>query len=213
MTETTLDHYKIMKYQLPNIRFILIYLLISFSINLGASNIVLAKDLIIDDRASDNLTSSLGTQWRLVTDQVMGGVSKGDLTLDNYKGRNCLRMRGDVSTDNNGGFVQIALDLTKDKSFDASAYAGVELIISGNGESYNIHLRTTELWLPWQSYRYSFKAEPEWQTIRIPFANLDAYRTTTKFHNDKLKRIGLVGIGRTFKADLCVGSIKFYTVD
>ena len=202
-----------MNFQLPNIRLILINLLIGFSINLGACNIVLAKDLIIDDRASGNISSSLGTTWRLVTDQVMGGVSKGGLTLDSYKGRDCLRMRGDVSTDNNGGFVQIALDLTKDKPFDASAYIGVELSVSGNDEHYNVHFRTTDLWLPWQSYRFSFKATPEWQTIRIPFVNLEAYRTTTKLHKDKLKRIGLVGIGRDFKADLCVGPIKFYAVD
>jgi len=202
-----------MSFQLSNIRLLLINLAISFLINLGVCNIVLAKDLIIDDRASGNISSNLGTKWRLVTDQVMGGVSKGDLTQDSYKGRNCLRMRGDVSTDNNGGFVQMALDLTKDKPFDASAYAGVELSVSGNDEHYNVHFRTTDLWLPWQSYRFSFKATPEWQTIRIPFESIEAYRTTTKFHKDKLKRIGLVGIGRAFKADLCVGLIKFYAVD
>lgn len=202
-----------MNFQIPNFSLALINLVICFSINLGAYNIVLAKDLIIDDRASGNKSSNLGTQWRLVTDQVMGGVSSGDLTLDSYKDKNCLRMRGDVSTDNNGGFVQIALDLNKDKPFDASAYIGVELSVFGNNERYNVHFRTTDLWLPWQSYRFSFSATPEWQTIRIPFANLEAYRTTTKFHKDKLKRIGLVGIGRTFKADLCVGSIKFYALE
>jgi hypothetical protein len=122
-------------------------------------------------------------------------------------------MRGDVSTDNNGGFVQIALDLTQDESLDASAYAGIELSISGNNEHYNIHIRTTDLWLPWQSYRFSFKATPDWQIIRISFVNLEAYRTTTKFHQDKLKRIGLVGIGRNFQADMCVSSIRFYAVD
>lgn len=202
-----------MNFQSPNINPVLINLLISFSINLGAYNIVSAEDLIIDDRTSGNKSSSLGAQWRLVTDQIMGGVSNGDLTLDSYKGRNCLRMHGDVSTDNNGGFVQIALDLTKDKPFDASAYIGVELSVAGNNERYNVHFRTTDLWLPWQSYRFSFEATPEWQTIRIPFTNLEAYRTATKFHKNKLKRIGLVGIGRDFKADLCVGSIKFYAVD
>jgi len=202
-----------MNFQLPDIRFILISLLISFTINLGVWHSVLAEDLIIDDRVSENLSSSLGTQWRLVTDQVMGGVSNGELTLDNYKGKNCLRMRGDVSTDNNGGFVQIALDLTQDEPLDASAYAGIELSISGNNEHYNIHIRTTDLWLPWQSYRFSFKTTPDWQIIRIPFANLEAYRTTTKFHQDKLKRIGLVGIGRNFQADMCVSSIRLYAVD
>lgn len=202
-----------MNFQLPDIRFILISLLISFTINLGVWHSVLAEDLIIDDRVSENLSSSLGTQWRLVTDQVMGGVSNGELTLDNYKGKNCLRMRGDISTDNNGGFVQIALDLTQDEPLDASAYAGIELSISGNNEHYNIHIRTTDLWLPWQSYRFSFKTTPDWQIIRIPFANLEAYRTTTKFHQDKLKRIGLVGIGRNFQADMCVSSIRLYAVD
>ncbi len=176
-------------------------------------NIALAEDLIIDDRTSGNLCSNLGTQWRMFTDQVMGGVSNGELMLDSYEGKHCLRMLGDVSTDNNGGFVQMALELTQDEVFDASAYAGVEIIVSGNNEHYNVHLRTTDLWLPWQSYRHSFKATSDWQTIRIPFKDLNAYRTTTEFHEDKLKRIGLVAIGRDFKADMCVASIKLYTAD
>jgi len=202
-----------MSFSLPKIRLILVLLLLGFLINLAVDKIVSAQDLIIDDRSSGNLSANLGTQWRLVTDQVMGGVSKGELNLDDYKGRNCLCMRGNVSTDNNGGFVQIALDLSQGEPLDASAYTGVEFSVAGNNEPYNVHFRTTDLWLPWQSYRFTFKASPEWQTIRIPFAELEAYRTTTKFRQDKLKRIGLVGIGRNFKADLCVALIKFYTVD
>jgi Complex I intermediate-associated protein 30 (CIA30) len=202
-----------MNFSLPKIRFILVPLSIGFLINLAVDNIVSAQDLIINDRSSDNLSANLGTQWRLVTDQVMGGVSNGELNLDDYKGKKCLCMRGNVSIDNNGGFVQIALDLNQGEPLDASAYTGVEFSVAGNNEPYNVHFRTTDLWLPWQSYRYTFKASPEWQTIRIPFASLEAYRTTTKFRQDKLKRIGLVGIGRNFKADLCVASIKFYGVD
>lgn len=200
-------------FQFPHIRLILKHLVISVLISFGAYNSVLAKELIIDNRTSGNFSASLGTQWRLVTDQVMGGVSTGDLTLDHYKGRDCLCMRGKVSTDNNGGFVQIALDLTKNGPYDASDYDGLELILSGNDEHYNIHLRTTDLWLPWQSYRFSFNATPEWQTIRVPFEHLEAYRTTKNFHKDRLKRIGLVGIGRDFNAHLCVASIKLYAAD
>lgn len=202
-----------MNFQLSDIRFILINLSIAFLINVGACNIVLATDLIIDDRSSGDLSSGLGTQWRLVTDQVMGGVSSGDLTVDNYKDKDCLRMRGKVSTENNGGFVQMALDLTLDEPFDASPYDGIELSVSGNNERYNTHLRTTDLWFPWQSYRFSFEATADWQIIRVPFTSLEAYRTTAKFHKNKLKRIGLVGIGRNFQADLCVASIKFYVVN
>ena len=174
-------------------------------------NQVYANDLIIDDRSSADLSSNLGVKWRLVTDGVMGGLSKGNLILDNYKGRKCLRMRGDVTTENNGGFVQIALPLSDEEPFDASAYTGVELDISGNNESYNIHFRTDGLWFPWQSYRYSFIASPDWQTYRIPFASLAPYKTTQKFSPNEIIRIGLVAIGKEFQADLCLAAIKFYS--
>lgn len=173
-------------------------------------NTVSANSLIIDDRSSGDLRSNLGEEWRLVTDDVMGGVSSGTINLHSYKARNCLRMQGDVSTENNGGFVQIALNLVESGSFDASAYDGIELEISGNNESYNIHLRTAGLWFPWQSYRSTFDATNDWQTVRIPFAELEAYKTSQSFNANKIKRIGIVAIGREFQADLCMASVKFY---
>ena len=173
----------------------------------------MANDFIIDDRSSGNLKSNFGFEWRLVTDQVMGGVSSGQLTLDTYRGKNCLRMRGDVSTENNGGFVQMALSLTDGNSFDASAFTGIIMEIAGNNEGYNMHLRTSSLRFPWQSYRASFKATFDWQTIRIPFSDLDAYKTSEEFSQDKLKRIGLVGIGRDFQANLFLASLRFYSND
>ena len=194
-----------------NIRSVIIALLYtSYLIAVGASNIVLANDLIIDDRRSGNMTSTLGTQWRLVTDTVMGGLSTGNLTVDNYKGQDCLHMRGNVSTENNGGFVQMALSLSEQDNFDASDFDGLEFEVSGNNELYNIHLRTAGLWFPWQSFRASFSATPDWQSVRIPFAEFEAYKTTQDFRQDKLRRIGLLGIGRDFQADLCLSSIRFY---
>ena len=166
--------------------------------------------LVIDDRSNDDVTSNLGTRWQLVTDNVMGGLSQGRLTLDRYKDKNCLRMRGDVTTENNGGFVQIALPLSDQDVFDASAYSGVEIEVAGNDESYNIHFRTGDLWFPWQSYRSSFSATSEWQTYRIPFAELEKYKSSNSFSPHKLKRIGLVAIGREFQADLCLAAIRFY---
>jgi hypothetical protein len=180
---------------------------------LGVTRTVLANDFIIDDRGSDNLKSNLGIEWRLVTDQVMGGISSGKLTLDRYRGSDCLRMQGNVSTENNGGFVQIALSLSDKDDFDASAFVGIQMEVAGNNEDCNIHFRTSDLWFPWQSYRASFKATSDWQTIRIPFSDLEAYKTSQKFRQNKLKRIGLVAIGRDFLADLCLASIRFYSED
>ena len=167
-------------------------------------------NLVIDDRSNNDVTSNLGTKWQLVTDNVMGGLSSGQLTLDTYKGRKCLRMRGDVTTENNGGFVQIALSLSQQGVFDASGYTGVEIEVAGNNESYNIHFRTDGLWFPWQSYRYSFTAESDWQTYRIPFSALEKYKTSHSFSQDQIKRIGLVAIGREFQADLYLAAIRFY---
>ena len=137
----------------------------------GIFNKVTASDLIIDDRTSGDYLSNLGTEWQLVTDQVMGGISVGELALDRYKNKNCLRLRGDVSTENNGGFVQIALPLSKQDDFDATDYTGIELEVAGNNEPYNIHIRTSGLWFPWQSYRFTFQATTDWKTLRFPFTD------------------------------------------
>jgi hypothetical protein len=60
---------------------------------------------IIDDLSRDPPLSTIGTQWRLFTDRVMGGVSNGTMVREQVAGRPAIRMRGDVSLENNGGFV------------------------------------------------------------------------------------------------------------
>ena len=170
---------------------------------------VVANQPIIDSRQHDDLTSDLGDKWRLVTDQVMGGVSNGALRADSHAGRPCLHLTGAVSTKNNGGFVQMALDING-QAYDASSYSGVVLQVAGNREVYNLHLRTTDLSLPWQSYRATFSTGPEWQEVRIPFEQLAEYRTFSRFRAEALTRIGLVAIGREFDADLCLADVRFY---
>ncbi len=147
---------------------------------------------------------------RLITDQVMGGVSNGQMELDQVNGVKCLCLRGSVSTLNNGGFIQIAFDLEQSGISDLTAYAGVKLRVSGNQERYNVHLRTANLWFPWQSYRASFEAGADWQDIVLPFASFEGYKTTRSLNLSKLERVAIVAIGRDFDADLCVSNIHFY---
>jgi hypothetical protein len=167
---------------------------------------------VIDDLSRDDLVSNNGTHWRLVTDQVMGGVSQGTLVRDVVAGRAALRMRGDVSLENNGGFVQMALDLAPDGSVvDASAWDGIELDVIGNDEEYGVHLRTDAVERPWQSYRQSFRADASWRTVQLTFADFVPHRIDVPLNVRRLRRIGLVAIGREFTADLAVGSVRFFS--
>lgn len=166
--------------------------------------------LIIDDRRTGDYRSALGTSWRLVTDGVMGGVSAGQLRCDTAEGRACLRLRGDVRLENNGGFVQASLDLKGTGAGDASGFRGVLLEVCGNGEAYNLHLRTADTRRPWQSYRASFQAPAGWRTVRLPFSGFAAHRIDSPLGLGQLERIGIVAIGRAFTADLCVASLALY---
>ena len=110
----------------------------------------------------------------------MGGVSQGTLQATEIDGRPAARMRGAVSTENNGGFIQIAMDLAPDGgAFDASGFTGVGLEVSGNRESYGVHLRTTDMVRPQQSYREAFAATPQWTVLHLPFAQFVPHRIET----------------------------------
>ncbi len=63
---------------------------------------------------------------------------------------------------------------------------------------------------PWQSYRISYMAAPTWQTIRPPFDGFAPHRIDEELDVSRIRRLGLVAIGRPFAADLCVASVSFY---
>jgi len=157
--------------------------------------------------------SRLGTAWRVVSDTVMGGVSEGALDTDCVEGRACLRLTGEVSLENNGGFVQASLDLAEAGTLDASGFAGIELDVRGNGERYNVHLRTADTRIVWQSYRAGIFAGPEWRTVRLPFTDFHPHRIEVPLDTSRLRRIGLVAIGRGFHADLCFSHLALYSDD
>ena len=138
------------------------------------------KSAIIDDLSRDHPLSAIGTRWQLFTDHVMGGVSNATMFRELVAEHPAIRMRGEVSLENNGRFIQIALDLAQDGgTIDVSAWRGIEFDVFGNNEEYNVHLRTLDLTRPWQSYRQSFRADPQWRTIQFRFQDFAPYRTDT----------------------------------
>ncbi|WPL16804.1 Complex I intermediate-associated protein 30 (CIA30) [Thiorhodovibrio winogradskyi] len=164
---------------------------------------------LIDD-FRDPTHSRLGTSWRAVSDQVMGGVSSARMHRIHSDGRDALCLEGEVSLENNGGFAQINLDLAADGPLDASGHAGVWLIQRGNGADYSLHLKTFATRLPWQSYRAGFASTPNWTLVRLPFADFVPHRLDQPLDLTRLKRLGLVAIGRAMTAELCVTEVGFY---
>ncbi len=168
-------------------------------------------DMIIDDFSNTDLISKVGTRWRGVSDQVMGGVSEATVDHRIIDNRPCLHLSGDVRLENNGGFIQATLDLAPSgENLDASDYSGVRLVVRGNSEQYSVHLRTPDNVRPWQSYRAHFTAGPNWETIDLPFSAFVPYRLDAPLDITRLKRIGIVAIGRAFYANLMISEISFY---
>jgi hypothetical protein len=104
----------------------------------------------------------------------------------------------------------MALDLPSKILNGIDRYQGIEIDIAGNGERYNLHLRTSDLWLPWQSYRAELNTGAAWSRIRIPFREFRPYRTGKPLEISRLTSVGIVAIGRDFFADFCLGSISLY---
>lgn len=148
----------------------------------------------------------LSPRWEYVADDVMGGVSAGQAVRAVIAGRDAMRVTGEVSTQNNGGFIQIASDMR----MDASGWTGLEIDVIGNGETYDLRLRTDQMTRPWQSFRTSFVASESWRSIKLPFAAFEAHRIDVAFDPAQLRRVGVLAIGREFSADVAIAGLRLY---
>ena len=166
---------------------------------------------VIDDLRFEPPLAVTGSGWALVSDRVMGGVSAGAMRREEVAGRQAIRMTGGVSLENNGGFVQVAVDLGEAGVIvDASVWTGIRLDVFGNDQTYNLHLRTSDIVRPWESYRQSFLAPPEWTTVFLPFDRFVPHRTERLLNATRLRRLGIVAIGREFEADVAIADIRCY---
>ena len=157
----------------------------------------------------DTFKGAPETRWRFFTDTVMGGVSSGRVDFIEEGGKTHARMTGRVSTANNGGFIQIRLDLS---SPPAETMTGLRLIVRGNGQRYFVHLRTSGTLLPWQYYQASFDASANWKDVRLP---LSAFKPSGSLLRSepsasRLTSIGIVAYGRDHDAEIEVREVGFY---
>lgn len=149
------------------------------------------------------------TRWRFFADTVMGGVSSGQMMFKTDGGASYAKMTGRVSTANNGGFIQIRMDLPNAIPEGAK---GLRLVVRGNNQKYFVHLRTNGTVLPWQYYQASFDVSSDWTEVRLPLGNFKASGRMLRSapRAQSLKSVGIVAFGREHNAEIDVRAIGFY---
>lgn len=163
----------------------------------------------LDDFTRPAAATGTGTVWRCFTDQVMGGVSRARASHEQLGGIAALCLEGEVSLANNGGFVQVALDLSPDGGFvDVSAWSGVALTVRGKDQKWHVHLRTVDCRRPWQSYRAGFTAPREWSRVWLPFSAFEAHRLDAPLATGAVRRLGIVAIGEPGTVEIAVARVE-----
>ncbi len=168
--------------------------------------------LLLDDFSRADGRSYLSTEWEGFTDRVMGGRSEMSAAVVETEIGPALRMRGDVSLENRGGFIQVRLPLSTDGVMDASEYRGVAVTARASGDHYYLHLRTTRTRFPWSHYAQKIPLGENWERVELPFEEFEPrYMIGRSSPNvSRLRSLAVVAGTAEFTADIWIRSIELY---
>lgn len=171
---------------------------------LSTASIVKGESVLIEDFAANP-----ESRWGYFADTVMGGVSQGKVEFLSESQTSFLRLSGEVSTANNGGFIQVRASFSGALNEEVE---GLKLQVRGNGEPYYIHIRTSGTRVPWQYYQMQFPTTSEWAEVTLPFSSFKPSGSFMRKTMDptKIRTLGIVAYGRNFEADLDVSRVYLY---
>ena len=174
---------------------------------IAASLSILFLTLLNGGAMANNLIKT--GQWVYLTDRVMGGISEGTAQFEDQGIDQVIRLRGEVSTANNGGFIQVRSPVLWEA---AKGKTGIRLTVKGNGDQYFLHIRSTDTRLPWHYYQHSFQASGAWSEISLPFEDFEKSSSLLRatLGQSKIKTIGIVAYGKDYSADVSVKRLEFY---
>lgn len=154
---------------------------------------------IIQMQGSEKILSSFKssgdsiTDWQIVDDGVMGGLSKGEFDIS---GKQTLKFSGNLSLKNNGGFSSIR---SKRTTMDLSEFKGIKMRVKGDGRTYKLRMESDSRYRRMAvSFQHEFKTTKEgWTEVFIPFDKLKAsFRGWNlpgmKFNSKSIQRVGLI---------------------
>lgn len=148
---------------------------------------------------SDNNTS-----WYVYTDQVMGG--KSELSANFEEG--VVKLDGEVTTKNNGGFVRLA---HRPDEINKNA-KGIKFKAKGNNEAYEVHVTLKGMKMPpWSYLSTSFDVNDQWNEYQILFSDLKKNGMMAASMKPKnIREISIAGYGRDFNVDLELKDIELF---
>ena len=169
-----------------------------FSLN---QKVIMSQNFIYDFDNQSNLSN-----WIIVNDDVMGGLSSCQMRIDD-QGNGVFE--GFISTENNGGFSSIRLNLERVKVSN-NAYFKIKL--KGDNKKYQLRIKTNRS--DYQSYVASFQTSSEWETIIITLKDMyPSFRgrklNMKNFSDDYFQQISfLVGNKKNERFKLLLDSIE-----
>lgn len=101
--------------------------------------------------------------WYIVNDGVMGGLSKGSFSLD----KDVAVFKGEVSTDNNGGFTMVQ---NRFNSIKTNSFSAFVIKLKGDGKDYQFRVKSDRY--QQYSYVYQFSTSGDWEEITIPYSDM-----------------------------------------
>jgi len=183
-------------------RKILILILLTFTMIIFASE----QDIYIP------FTEESAKHWQYISDKTMGGVSDGKAIIEQDGEIFFARLTGNVSTKNNGGFIQLRSRLSfVDLERNQKTPKGIRINVRGNGEVYHIFIQTNQAKSYRDYYSISFDANPDWQLVDLPFNKFKhKLSNDLNLESKNIRTLGIVAYGRDFISDVSVSDITFY---
>ena len=159
------------------------------------------ENILKDDFTNEN-------EWTYIADNVMGGISDGRVEFNLVDSNVYALLSGNVSTENNGGFIQIRREL---KNIDLSKAKSIRVYARGNNEKYYIFLRTTGTILPWQYYSHEFTVNEEYNEFIMPIKDFKKSGTllAKQINPKKITSVAIVAYGRDHVAEIYVKELEF----
>ena len=102
--------------------------------------------------------------WKIVNDRVMGGVSNASFLIN---GDGHAEFKGNVSTENNGGFASVRYRFNK---IDIQGQKTISIRLKGDSKPYQFRLKSNSD--SYYSYITTFDTSNDWKTVKIKLADL-----------------------------------------